>query len=154
MSGFSKEQQNFIDAFDIFLSTKYKNEKEDICIVAIGPMVAEAMRAAWILKKEYNIETRILNLHTVKPIDKAALLKATEEIGKIITVEEQQVGGFGNIIAGIITQGKKFSKPFIMDMIGINDHFGESGAPWDLMKAFGLSAEQISVRAKKLFDQS
>jgi transketolase len=80
------------------------------------------------------------------------LLKASDEIGKILTVEEQQTGGFGNIIAGVIAQGKKFSKPLAMDMIGINDRFGESGAPWDLMKAFGLSAEQIVLRAKKIFD--
>jgi transketolase len=151
---FRQEQPNFTDAFEIFLSTNYRSEKEDICIVACGPMVAEGMRAAWILKQEYNIETRILNIHTVKPIDKVALLIAAEEIGKILSVEEQQVGGFGNIIAGVITQGKKFSKPFIMDMVGINDRFGESGPPWDLMKAFGLSAEQITMRAKKLFDLS
>ena len=149
---FRKAQNNFIDAFDTSLSTKYKSENEDICIVACGPMVAEAMRAAWILKQEHNIETRIINIHTIKPIDKEALLKAAKEVGKILTVEEQQVGGFGNIVAGVIAQGKRFSKSFIMDMVGIDDHFGESGAPWDLMKAFGLSAEQIAVRAKKLFD--
>jgi transketolase len=125
---------------------------EDICMVACGPMVAEAMRAAWILKQEYNIETRIINIHTVKPIDKNCLLKAASEIGKILTIEEQQVGGFGNIVAGVIAQGKKYSKSFVMDMIGIDDHFGESGAPWDLMKAFGLTAEQIAVRAKELLD--
>ena len=147
---FRKVQLDFTDAFDNVLSTDYKNEKEDICIVACGPMVAEAMRAAWILKQEFNIETRIINIHSVKPIDKECLIKAAEEIGKILTVEEQQVGGFGNIIAGVIAQNKEYSKSFVMDMIGINDHFGESGAPWDLLKAFGLSAEQITIRAKKL----
>jgi transketolase len=149
---FRQVRHNFIDAFEFFLSTDYENEKEDICIVACGPMVAEAMRAAWILKQEYNIETRILNIHTIKPIDREALLKAADENCKILTVEEHQVGGFGNIVAGVITQGKKFSKPFIMDMVGIKDRFGESGAPWELLKSFGLSAEQISIRAKKLFD--
>ena len=149
---FRKVEQNFIDAFEIFLSNKYKSENEDICIIACGPMVAEAMRAAWILKQEYDIETRVVNIHTIKPIDKHCLLRAADEIGRILTVEEQQVGGFGNIVAGVIAQGKIFSKSFVMDMVGINDHFGESGAPWDLMKAFGLSAEQITVRAKKLFD--
>jgi transketolase len=148
---FRQEQDNFIDAFEIVLSNKYENEKEDLCIVACGPMVAEAMRAAWILKQEYEIETRILNIHTLKPIDREALIKAAEEIGKVITVEEHQVGGFGNIVAGVISRGKKYSESFIMDMIGINDQFGESGAPWDLMKAFGLSAEQIAARAKRLF---
>lgn len=149
---FRKVQPVFIDAFEVFLCNKYKNENEDLCIVACGPMVAEAMRAAWILKQEYSIETRIINIHTIKPIDEDCLLKAAEEIGKILTVEEQQVGGFGNIVAGVIAQGKRFSKSFVMDMVGINDHFGESGAPWDLMKAFGLCAEQVTVRAKKLFD--
>jgi transketolase len=149
---FRKVQNNFIDAFEISLSTKCENEMEDICIVTCGPMVAEAMRAAWILKQEYNIETRILNIHTVKPIDKVALLKAAEEIGKILSIEEQQVGGFGNIVAGVMAQGKRYSKSFIMDMVGINDHFGESGAPWDLMKVFGLSAEQIVLKAKRIFD--
>jgi len=149
---FRKIQPNFVDAFESLLGNDYKNEKENICIVACGPMVAEAMRAAWILKEEYDIECRILNIHTIKPIDKKSLIMAAEEIGKILTVEEQQVGGFGNIVAGVISQGKKYSRPFIMDMVGINDHFGESGAPWELMKAFGLSAEQISVRAKKLHD--
>jgi transketolase len=149
---FRTAQVNFADAFETVLSTDYKDEKEDISIIACGPMVAEAMRAAWILKKEYNIETRIVNMHTVKPIDKECIIRAASETGRILTVEEQQVGGFGNIVAGVIAQGKSFSKPFIMDMIGINDHFGESGAPWDLMKAFGLSAEQITVRAKKLAD--
>lgn len=149
---FRKVQPDFIDAFENVLNTDYQNENEDICIVACGPMVAEAMRASWILKQEYNIETRILNIHSVKPIDKEALIKAAEEIGKILTVEEQQVGGFGNIVAGVIAQNKKFSKSFVMDMVGINDHFGDSGNPWNLLKAFGLSAEQIAVRAKKLFD--
>jgi transketolase len=149
---FRKVKPDFIDAFDNVLSTEYRNEREDICIVACGPMVAEAMRAAWILKQEYNIETRVINIHSVKPIDKTCLVKAAEEVGKILTVEEQQVGGFGNIVAGVIAQNKKFSKSFVMDMVGINDHFGESGAPWDLMKAFGLSAEQIAVRARTLFN--
>lgn len=147
-------QSNFVDAFETILGTDYKNENEDLCIVSCGPMVAEAMRAAWILKQEYNLETRIINIHTVKPIDKEILIKAANEIGKILTVEEQQTGGFGNIVAGVISQNKNYSKPFLMDMIGINDHFGESGDPWDLMKAFGLSAEQISVRARKLFSLS
>ena len=79
-------------------------------------------------------------------------IKTVNEISKIITVEEHQVGGFGNIVAGILAQGKAMSKPLAMDMIGINDRFGESGSPWDLMKSFELTAEHISVRAKKLFD--
>jgi transketolase len=150
---FRSVQDNFTDAFETTLGTAFKNEKEDLCIIACGPMTAEAMRAAWILKEEYGLETRVINIHTIKPLDKSTIVKAAEEIGRIITVEEQQTGGFGNIIAGVIAQGKSFSRSLVMDMIGVDDRFGESGAPWDLMKAFGLSAEQIAARAKAISEK-
>jgi transketolase len=113
-------------------------------------MVAEAMRAAYILKKEYNLETRVVNIHTVKPIDKEAILKAVEEIGVILTAEEHQKGGFGNIVAGVIAEGKMFKTPFVFEMIGVNDEFGLSGAPWELLKVFGLTAEHIAKKAQAL----
>jgi transketolase len=91
------EKNNFISAFETKLSTDYTSEGEDLTLIACGPMVAEAMRAAYILKEEYNLESRILNIHTLKPIDKKAILKAAEETNIIITCEEHQVGGFGNI---------------------------------------------------------
>jgi len=116
-------------------------------------MVAEAMRAAYILKEEYRIEVRILNVHTVKPIDEEAVVKAGEETGVIITAEEHQVGGFGNIIAGVIARGKRYEAPLLMEMVGVEDKFGESGAPWELMKTFGLTAEHIAQRAKKLYQR-
>ena len=148
------EKNNFISAFKIKLSTDYTSENEDLTLIACGPMVAEAMRAAYILKEEYDINTRILNIHTVKPIDKKAIIKAAEETNIIITCEEHQVGGFGNIIAGVIAQNKKYSTPLLMDMIGVEDRFGESGAPWELTKVFGLTAEHIAQRAKKLYGKS
>jgi len=147
------EKDDFLSAFETKLSTDYSSEKEDLTLIACGPMVAEAMRAAYILKKEYNIKTRIVNIHTVKPIDRQAITKAAEETNIILTVEEHQVGGFGNIIAGVIAQNKKYSTPLLMDMIGIEDRFGESGAPWELTKIFGLSAEDIAKRAKELCDK-
>ena len=147
------EKNNFISAFEIKLSTDYSSEKEDLTLIACGPMVAEAMRAAYILKEEYNLESRILNIHTLKPIDKKAIIKAADETNIIITCEEHQVGGFGNIIAGVIAQNKKYFTPLIMDMIGVEDRFGESGEPWELTKAFGLTAEDIAKRAKKLYDK-
>jgi len=146
------EKKNFIEAFEVKLSPDYKSENEGLSIIACGPMVPEAMRAAYILKEEYGIEARILNVHTVKPIDKKAIVKAAEETGIIITAEEHQVGGFGNIVAGVIGQGKKYDAPLLMDMVGVEDKFGESGAPWELMKIFGLTAEHITKRAKKLYD--
>ena len=147
------ERNNFISAFETKLSSDYTSEGEDLTLIACGPMVAEAMRAAYILKEEYNINTRILNIHTVKPIDKKAIVKAADETNIIITCEEHQVGGFGNIIAGVIVCGKSYSTPLIMEMIGVEDRFGESGAPWELTKIFGLTAEHITQRAKELYNK-
>jgi len=147
------KRENFLEAFEIKLSSNYTSEGEDLTLIACGPMVAEAMRAAYILKEEYNMESRIINIHTLKPIDKKAIVKAAEETGIIITAEEHQVGGFGNIIAGVIAQGKSYTNPLIMDMVGVEDRFGETGAPWELTKIFGLTAEHIAKRAKKLYEK-
>ncbi|MCK4240166.1 MAG: transketolase [Candidatus Atribacteria bacterium] len=146
-------KNNFISAFETKLSSDYTSEGEDLTLIACGPMVAEAIRAAYILKEEYNINTRILNIHTVKPIDKKAIIKAADETNIIITCEEHQVGGFGNIIAGVIAQGKSYDTPLLMEMIGVEDRFGESGAPWELTKIFGLTAEDIAKRAKGLYEK-
>lgn len=137
---FRKETENFIDAFECAVSDKYKNENEKLCIIACGPMVAEALRAAYILKKENGIETRVINLHTLKPIDREAILAAAKEIGKIITVEEHQKGGVGNLIAAISAEA---GIPVKMKMIGMNDTFGETGNPWELIWKYGLSAENV-----------
>jgi len=116
-----------LEAFETILSSDYVSENEDLTLITCGPMVPEAMRAAYILKEEYNIESRILNVHTIKPTDKKAILKAAEDTNIIITIEEHQVGGFGNIIAGVIAQDKSYDTPLLMEMIGVEDRFGESG---------------------------
>ncbi len=144
---FRSEKPRFIDAFEQVLSTDYTNEGEQLAIIACGPMVPEAMRAAWILKREKGLETRVINIHTVKPIDNAAIIAAAEEIGTIITAEEHQVGGFGNIIAGIAASRKEIAKPLKIEQIGVQDTFGESGKPWELMKLFRLTAEDIASKA-------
>jgi transketolase len=148
---FRKVSEKFTDAFATYLSNEYSNENEDICIVSCGPMVAESMRAAWILKVEFGIETRVINMHTVKPLDRECLIQAADETGAILTVEEQQVGGFGNIVAGAVATSSR-ALPFRMEMMGVQDTFGESGSPWDLLKAFGLTAEHIAQRCKKLME--
>ena len=147
---FRSEKPSFVDAFEHKLSTEYKNEGEALAIIACGPMVPEAMRAAWMLKSEHGIETRVVNMHTIKPLDKAAIIAAAEEIGYIITAEEHQVGGFGNIIAGVAATRSRFDKPLRIEQIGVADQFGESGQPWELMKLFHLTAEDIAARALKM----
>ena len=145
------DKPRFLDAFETFLSTDYAGEEEDVSIIACGPMVAEAMRAAWLLKEEYGLETRIVNVHTVKPLDVAALVQAAEQTHLILTAEEHQVGGFGNIIAGAILRNRHdFELPLLLDMIGVQDRFGISGKPWELMQWFGLCAEHLASRVLEL----
>lgn len=143
-------QQDFVKAFETVLAEEYKDEKEDVCVIACGPMVPEAMRAAYILKEKHDLETRIINMHTLKPLDEEAIRKAVEDIGVIVTAEEHQKGGFGNIIAGAAVRNKARELPLTLEMVGVNDRFGESGKPWDLMKAFELCAEHIVARALSL----
>jgi len=143
------EQPKFIDAFETTLSTNAKNEGEDISIIACGPEVPEAMRAAWILKKEFGIRARVLNVSTIKPLDRQAVVGAALQTGAVLTVEEHQKGGLGNIISStILLDERAYGKPVVFDMIGVNDEFGESGAPWELAKRFGLTAEFIAEKAK------
>lgn len=147
---FRGEKPNFIEAFDQVLSTDYRGEGESLAIIACGPMVPEAMRAAWILKTEKGIETRVINVHTVKPIDEAAIIAAAEEIGTIVTAEEHQVGGFGNIVAGVAARRSRADRPLRIAQIGVQDMFGESGKPWELMKLFRLTAEDIARKALEI----
>ncbi|NQS98702.1 MAG: transketolase [candidate division Zixibacteria bacterium] len=149
---FRGEADNFKDAFEWKLASEYENENEDISLIACGPMVPEAMRAAWILKNDFNIETRILNVHTVKPLDIEAIVKAAEESSVIVTAEEHQVGGFGNWIASAIMKSG-LNNQVLFDMIGVLDRFGESGAPWELIKEFEVSGEHIAAAAKGLWDK-
>ncbi|MFQ6133061.1 MAG: transketolase [Armatimonadota bacterium] len=147
------EQPKFVDAFEQKLSTDYESEGEDLAIIACGPMVPEAMRAAWILKEDKGLETRVLDVHTIKPIDRKAIVAAAVDTGIVITAEEHQVGGFGNIVAGVIAQEKPYEAPLLLDMVGVQDTFGESGEPWELMQAFGLTAEHIAEKALALHDK-
>ena len=150
---FRGARPKFKDAFKHSLASKYKNENEDISIIACGPSVPEAMRAAWILKNDYDIETRIVNVHTIKPLDETAIVKAAADTGVVVTAEEHQIGGFGNQVAAVIGRAEKlYGKPIVMGMIGVKDRFGESGAPWELVKEFEVSAEHIAKEAKRLYD--
>ncbi|MFZ0290572.1 MAG: transketolase, partial [Candidatus Sulfotelmatobacter sp.] len=86
------EAANFAEAFETRLAAGYENEREDLSIIACGPMVPEAMRAAYILKRDYAYETRVLNLHTLKPFDTEAVIRAARDTGVVVTAEEHQIG--------------------------------------------------------------
>jgi transketolase len=147
---FRGERENFIDAFETCLAEDYPNEQENLSIIACGPMVPEAMRAAWILKRDYGYQTRILNMHTLKPIDRKAVLRAARETGVLVTAEEHQAGALGWRVAGLILEDPVLQHPVLAGYIGVQDRFGDSGAPWELVKEFEVSAEHIARKAAEL----
>jgi len=146
-----REGPSFLEAFETVLAASCNNEQEDLSIVACGPMVPEAMRAAYILKKEFGYETRILNIHTLKPIDGKAIIRAACETGVVVTAEEHQIGALAWRVSGILTESPQlYGLPVITGAIGVKDRFGDSGAPWELIKEFEVSAEHIAHKATEL----
>jgi len=146
-----KESPDFIDGFQTLLASGYENEHEDLTIVACGPMVPEAMRAARILRLDFGYETRVLNVHTLKPIDEEAISRAAKETGVIITAEEHQIGALAWRVSHVITSDQEvYGTPVITGAIGVKDRFGDSGAPWELVKEFEVSAEHIAAKAIEL----
>ena len=119
-------------------------EGNDVAILATGLMVNEALMAARTLRAE-GIGARVINLCTIKPLDEEIVLKAARECGKIITCEEHSiVGGLGEAVCSLLSE----VCPTPVRRIGVGDVFGYSGPAWDLLKAFGLSAEHIVEVAK------
>ena len=114
-------------------------------------MVPEAMRAAYILKQEFGYETRVINLHTLKPVDEAAIIRAAKDTGVVITAEEHQIGALAWKVSNVITSSPElYGRAVITGAIGVKDRFGDSGAPWELIKEFEVSAEHIAQKAHEL----
>ncbi len=146
-----REALRFVDSFETQLAETYLDEGEDLTLIALGPMVAEAMRAACILKLDYGYETRVLNLHTLKPLDTEAVIRAALETGAIVTAEEHQIGALAWRVSSVLTESPRlYGVPVITGSIGVNDRFGESGAPWELVKTLAVSAEHIAMKALEL----
>ena len=111
------------------------------------------MRAAWILKRDFGYEARVINMHTLKPVDEAALLQAAKETGVIVTAEEHQIGALAWRVSDVITSSPRlYGTPVITGAVGVKDRFGDSGAPWELVKEFEVSAEHIARKAVELMD--
>ncbi|WP_017212234.1 transketolase family protein [Clostridium beijerinckii] len=117
----------------------------DVTIVATGLMVELALEAKKELAKD-GIDARIINIHTIKPIDKELLATAARETGAIVTAEEHSIiGGLGSAVAEVLTE----ECPVPVLKVGIKDTFGESGKPNELLKAYGLTVEAIVEHSKK-----
>ncbi len=121
-------------------------EGTDATVIATGLMVGEAVKAAAVLK-EKGIHVRVIDMHTVKPIDREAVVRAAKETGKLITVEEHNiVGGLGEAVCSVVCE----EYPVPVTRIGVEDCYGHSGPAKDLLKEFGLSAEHIAGVAEKV----
>jgi transketolase len=117
----------------------------DVAIIATGLMVCEAMKAGEELRAE-GINARVINMATIKPLDEELVLKAAEECGKIVTCEEHSIiGGLGEAVSALLSE----KLPTPVRRIGVNDEFGHSGPAADLLKDFGLSAENIVATVKE-----
>lgn len=129
--------------FEVGKGIQLKDGK-DVTIIATGLMVSEALEAAKALK-EQGVDARVINIHTIKPIDRDIIVKAAKETGRIITVEEHSViGGLGSAVADVVTE----ECPVPVIKIGVKDVFGHSGPAVDLLKEFGLCAENIVAVTK------
>ena len=116
----------------------------DVTLIACGVMVAHALQAAELLAKD-GLQARVLNLHTIKPIDRDAILAAAKETGAIVTAEEHTVlGGLGSAVAEVVVQ----HHPVPMRFVGIDDAFGTSGDPAMLLKTFHLMPDDLVAAVK------
>jgi transketolase len=120
----------------------------DITIIAMGITVLQAAEAADFLAKNDGLSVRVINMHTIKPIDKEAILKAVTETRRILTVEEHNVlGGLGTAVADVIAESGKgcaFTK------VGLNDEFAEIGYPEDLYSYYKMDADGIIEKVREI----
>jgi transketolase len=122
------------------------NEGKDVTILATGHLVWEAIQAGEMLA-EKGIDAEIINIHTIKPLDKEAILKSVAKTGCVVTCEEHQYnGGLGDSVAQLLA----LNNPKPIEYVGINDKFGESGKPEDLMVKYGLKSQDIVEAVEKV----
>ena len=118
----------------------------DVTVIACGLMVEHSLKAAEQLAKE-DIDARVINMHTIKPIDRSAVIAAAKETGALVTAEEHTImGGLGGAVAEVVVQ----EHPVPMRFVGTQDRFGTSGDPAELLKAFHLMPEDIVKAVKEV----
>ena len=124
-------------------------EGEDVAILSCGVMVERALEAAFDLSKE-GIESTVVDMHTIKPLDAPLLDRVSKECGCLVTAEDHSViGGLGSAVAEWLS----FNRPIPLEMVGVADRFGESGDSDDLMLILGLTSAEISDAAKRSIDR-
>lgn len=124
-------------------------EGSDVTIVATGHLVWEAIQAAEALEAQ-GISAEVINMHTIKPLDEAAILASVGKTGCVVTAEEHnRYGGLGESVAQVLTT----NHPAPQEFVAVNDSFGESGTPAQLMEKYGLNAAAIEAAAKKVMSR-
>jgi transketolase len=122
---------------------------DDITIIATGYMVWEAIQAGLILRDQ-GIHADVINMHTIKPLDSKAIVESASRTGLVVTAEEhQRWGGLGGSVAQVLAE----HHPTQMSMVAVDDRFGESGTPKQLMEKYGLTADVIVARSLELIAQ-
>ncbi len=135
------EKENFE-----FGKGKVVRNGDDVAVVATGIMVAEAVKAHEVLKQE-GIFIRVIDIHTIKPIDKDIIFKAAYETKGIVTAEEHSIiGGLGSAVAEVVSE----KCPTKVLRVGVNDKFGKSGNAKELLKEYGLTCENIIEKVKEI----
>ncbi len=120
-------------------------EGSDATIIACGIQVSEGLKAAEILMKE-NIDVKVVNMHTIKPIDETCIIESAKKTGAIVTAEEHQAyGGLGGAVAEVVVK----NCPVPMAMVAVNDQFGQSGSPEELLQAYHLKDVDIAEAVRK-----
>jgi len=120
--------------------------KPDVALIVCGPLVHNAILAAAELEKE-GIKIRVINNHTIKPMDEATIIQAAKDAGAVVTVEEHQIqGGMGSAVAEVLAK----NYPVPIEFIGVQNRFGESGAPNELIEHFGMGVSHIKEAVKKV----
>ncbi|MBC7333470.1 MAG: transketolase family protein [Actinobacteria bacterium] len=121
----------------------------DLAILATGIMVSESLKAAEILSSE-GVESAVINVHTIKPLDRETVLETAKRCGALITAEEHSiVGGLGSAVAELLSTECWVA----LGMVGVKDTFGESGSPKELMKKYGITAGDIVEKAKEVLNK-
>lgn len=122
------------------------NEGKDVSIIATGHLVWEAIQAGEKLA-ELGIDAEIINIHTIKPLDEEAILKSVAKTGCVVTAEEHnRLGGLGDSVAQVLAK----NQPASQEYVAVDDSFGESGKPADLMTKYGLTADDIVKAVQKV----
>jgi transketolase len=123
----------------------WSDDKPEVVVIACGPLVYNALLAAKELLKE--VKVMVVNCHTIKPLDDHLLLEVIKECGAVVTVEEHQVkGGLGGAVAELVAR----EHPVPIEFIGMQDTFGETGAPEELIEKYGMGSKSIKEAIKKV----